>query len=138
MRKFLDVIKEPVEATEKTRVDCGTCPVNMACVLKEGGNGWTFDCCHSTGFKMDDLLLIIDCGKHEFEQTQEAKRWAKCPLCSGGIMEVVERTQREQGFDPNRYVLTVHAKVPFEERRTLWVEKHKQALERLRAENERD
>ena len=136
MRKFLDVIRQSVDKTEADRVSCGECPVNMACVLEEGGTGWTFDCCHVTSVRVDGLVLAIDCGRHNFEQNNEAKKWEKCPLCSGSIMEVAERAKRN-GNDPNRYVLTAHAKVPLAERIKLWRQAHADALKRLDAEKER-
>jgi len=137
MRKFLDIIREPIAKTEADRVGCGECPVNMACVLEEGGTGWTFDCCHVTSLRVDGLVLTIDCGRHNFEKNNEVGKWKVCPLCSGSIIEVVERAKRSGANDPNRFVLTEHAKVPLEERVKLWKAKHAEALKRLAAEKER-
>lgn len=137
MRKFLDVIKEPIAKTEATRVHCGTCPVSMACMVGQGGNGWKFDCCGSTGFVFDKTTLVVDCAKNEFEQAAEAKKFKLCPLCSGGIMEVIVRSVNETGDENNRYLLTEHAKVPLAQRIELWKEKHLAALARIKDENER-
>lgn len=133
MKKFLEVIRQPVES-----VSCGECPVNMACVLEEGGTGWTFNCCHATTVRVEGVLLTLDCGRHNFEQSNDAKKWEKCPLCTGSIMEVVERAKREGEKDPNRYVRTIHATVPLEDRIKLWKQKHAEAVKRLDLEKERD
>jgi hypothetical protein len=138
VRKFLDVIKEPIAKTEATRVTCGTCPVSMACMIGQGGNGWKFDCCGATGFVLEGVgTLAIDCSRNEFEQNKDAKKYRQCPLCSGGIMEVVERSSLDGGNDANRYLLTAHAKVPLEDRVKLWKDTHAAALTRIRDERDR-
>lgn len=129
--KFLDVIKakRPPEP-----VDCGTCPVNMACAVGEGGNGYVFDCCRAAGFETTEngkrILYVIDCQNHQFEQTFLAKECKLCPLCSGGIMEVVLRDVSQS----NRYLPTVHAKVPVTERVALFRTAAEQAKERIAEE----
>lgn len=131
--KFLDVIKakklpEPV--------DCGTCPVSMVCAVGEGGNGYVFDCCRSVGFETTEngkrVLYVIDCQNHQFAQTSLAKECKLCPLCSGGIMEVV---LRDIGHS-NRYLPTVHAKVPVAERVALFRKAAVAAKARIAAERE--
>lgn len=129
--KFLDIIKakrlpEPV--------DCGTCPVSMSCAVNKGGNGFVFDCCRSAGFESTEgerrVLYVIDCQKHQFEQSSLAKDCELCPLCSGGIMEVVLRDASQS----NRYVPTIYAKVPLEYRVRLFREKIEEAKARIAAE----
>lgn len=135
MRKFLDVVRNSVEATEAARVNCASCPVNMACMVGEGGNGWTFDCCHSTAFQLGEHLLVIDCGKHSFEQKEEAKKVKQCPLCSGEIMESDERDRRmSRGAARMRYLPTVHALVPIETRIETWRPALEKAVIRCDAE----
>lgn len=134
MISFLKVVSQSVAATEKTRVTCGTCPVSLACVVGEGGTGWKFDCCGSTAVRIEDQILLIDCAKNNFEQHKDAKEHQLCPLCSGGIMEAVERGRLDGGQDPNRYVLTVYAKVPFADRLAVWRRTHVEALHRLEVE----
>lgn len=126
MISFFDAVELPRAKVEKTRVNCGSCPVNMSCVLGEGGNGWKFDCCGATGYVLDEATIVIDCANNSFEQNAEAKTWKLCPLCSGGIMEVVERA-RKDGHHKNLYLLTVHAKVPLAERLALWKERQAKA-----------
>lgn len=141
MITFIDAIDKPIAAVEKTRVDCGTCPFSLACIVGQGGNGWKFDCCGMTGFIVGDednaITVAIDCQKNNFEQGAKAKTWTKCPLCSGGIIEVVERARRDEGKDSNRYLLTVHAKVPLAERLELWKKKREDAIARIQEEHAR-
>lgn len=111
--KFLDLLERK---RLPAPVDCGTCPVSIACAAGEGGNGFTFNCCRSTAVEYSGVLLIIDCQNHAFEQSEIAKECTCCPLCSGGIMEVVAR---DLG-NTNRYVPTVHAKYSVTDRVQLW------------------
>jgi hypothetical protein len=132
--KFLDIVKLK---TLPAPVDCGTCPVNLACAVGKGGNGFVFDCCHATAFEMMEgekrRLLVIDCQKHAFEQTELAKDCKSCPLCSGDIMEVVLRDVSQN----NRYVPTVHAKVPLADRVKLFRTKLEEAKAILEEEKKR-
>ncbi len=111
-------------------VDCGNCPVSMACALGQGGTGWTFNCCRSTSVEMQEhgkrRLLVIDCQRHTFEQNEDAKDCKLCPLCSGDIMDVELRDE----IDTHRYVPTVYAKIPVEKRVKKWQEVLPLALER--------
>lgn len=113
-------------------VDCGNCPVNIACAVGGGGTGWTFDCCHSTSVEQNNdgrrRLLVIDCGKHAFEQIDMAKECKLCPLCSGDIVDVELRDE----IDTHRYVPTVYAKVPLAVRVKKWQETLPLALERMK------
>lgn len=129
--KFTDIIKakklpEPV--------DCGSCPVNMACAVGQGGNGYVFDCCRAAGFETTEngkrVIYVIDCQNHAFEQTPLAKECTLCPLCSGGIMEVALRDVHQS----NRYLPTVHAKVPVAERVKLFRKSVEEAKERIAEE----
>lgn len=136
MITFFEAVELPAAKVEKTRVSCGDCPVNMSCILGEGGNGWKFDCCGATGYVQDENTIVIDCAKNGFEQIAEAKTWKQCPLCSGGIMEVVERS-RSDGGRKNLYLLTEHARVPLVERLELWKKKQVEAKARIADENAR-
>lgn len=136
MINFADVLVLSPAKIEKTRVNCGTCPVNMACILGQGGTGWKFNCCGSTGYVLDDATVAIDCANNAFEQNEDAKSWKLCPMCSGGIMEVVERARKDGGHK-NLYLLTVYAKVPLEDRLKLWKEKQAYAKSILADEAQR-
>lgn len=129
--KFLDLLD--TKRLPKP-VDCGTCPVSVACAVNQGGNGYVFDCCRSAGFETTEnderVLYIIDCQRHQFEQGERAKQCTLCPLCSGGIIEVVVRDSSQS----NRYVPTVHAKVPLAERVRLWRTQLPEVKERVAAE----
>ncbi len=111
MRSLLDVLRKPPRV-----VDCGTCPVSIACALERGGTGWTYNCCRSTAVEVDGTILIIDCQRHRFEQTATATACKVCPLCSGDLMTIALRDPE----DANQYVPTVHAKIPLAERLRLW------------------
>jgi hypothetical protein len=129
--KFIDLVESKKLPTP---VDCGNCPVNMACALGQGGNGYTFDCCHATGFQTEvdgrTVMYLIDCQRHAFEQNRFAKMCKLCPLCSGDIVEVAMRDISQS----NVYLPTVHAKVPVADRVRLWRDKLPQVRERLKAE----
>jgi len=104
----LDAVKLKVIET----VDCGTCPVTMACAVEKGGNGYTYSCCGSTGFLMERPdgveLLMIDCGKHNFEQNDQVVDMPECPLCSGNALAI-----ELLGLGtPARWLPTVHAQIP--------------------------
>jgi len=110
----LDILERPPKV-----VDCGACPVTMACAIERGGTGWTFDCCHSTSVEVEGVIHIIDCQRHKFEQNETAKDCKVCPLCTGDVMVVALRDAKG-ATTPNRYVPTKHAKVSLSERLRLW------------------
>lgn len=119
--KFLDL----VEAKKlPTPVDCGSCPVSLACAVGEGSTGYTFNCCHSTaveyGAEVSEegirTLLIIDCQNHGFEQNEYASECVSCPMCTGAVMETAHR----ELTDRHRYVPTVHAKFSVGDRVRVW------------------
>lgn len=122
-------------------VDCGTCPVTLACAIDQGGNGMTFECCGSTGFETLDeavqpLLLIIDCTRHRFpghDGPLRPEERPTCPLCSGEIVDAVLLKLT----DPCMWVPTIYAKVPVETRLDVWRRAFPAALERSRALEER-
>lgn len=94
-------------------VDCGTCPVSMACAVEQGGNGYTYECCHATGFvaQTEDggaELLMIDCARHKFESNSEVADLPSCPLCSGDAVTIELLGLGTQA----RWLPTVHASVP--------------------------
>jgi hypothetical protein len=137
MITFFQAVELPLKKVEASRVGCGTCPVSLACIVGQGGNGWKFDCCGATGYILDGLTVAIDCGKNNFEQNADAKTWKLCPLCSGGIMTVVERAKRDAPTDMNRYLLTEHAKVPLVQRLALWKQKREDAVVKIAEEQAR-
>lgn len=118
------------------RVDCGTCPVTLACAINKGGNGFVFDCCGSTAVEtMDDLgeplLLLIDCQRHRLERRTPDDAYgqlATCPLCDGGIVDDVLL----QLTTSCEWVPTVHSKVPIKTRLDVWRRTCLAALERSR------
>lgn len=122
-------------ASKIQRVDCGTCPVTLACAIDRGGTGFTFKCCHSTGFETtndlgEPLLLLIDCTRHRFEVYGELPT---CPLCDGGIIDDVLLALTE----PCEWVPTVHAAVPVETRLDVWRKAYPAAMQRATAIGER-
>jgi len=124
MRNFLEVL----EGTPPTPVDCGTCPVSIACATGTGGNGYRFPCCGVTGVPVDgNVLLVIDCERNRFELHAVSTTLQACPLCTGGIMEVMLLGMGGH----NRYVPTVYAKVPLPERLRLWKKKLAQARKNI-------
>lgn len=116
------------------RVDCGTCPVTLACAINKGGNGFVFDCCGSTAVETtsdlgEPLLLLIDCQRHRFERRTPDDvhgQLATCPLCDGGIVDDVLL----QLTPPCEWVPTVHSKIPVETRINVWWRAYPAALER--------
>lgn len=136
MMTFFDAVRLPIDKVEATRVSCGTCPVNLSCVVGQGGNGWKFDCCGSSGYVLDDVTLVVDCANNGFEQLAKAKEHSLCPLCSGGIMEVVERAQADGG-KRNLYLLTEHTRVPIADRIELWKRRQLEAQARIADERAR-
>jgi hypothetical protein len=64
--------------------------------------------------------LLIDCAKHKFASKKDSERMTRCPLCSGGQMEL------EVVLPPDKrshYLATVHAGVSVEERQRVLKEK---------------
>jgi hypothetical protein len=134
VKKFLDVIHEDPSALEASRVDCGTCPVSLKCVLGQDGTGWTFNCCRATAVNVTtgdgrSVKVVVDCAKHAFEQKPEAASFIRCVLCSGEIMDTEVRAARNHGSS-YLYLPTVHAKVPVGDRVTLWKRTHARAMRR--------
>lgn len=96
---------------EADPVDCGRCPVNLACAIGASGSGWTYSCCNATAAYIEGAPHIVDCGRHSFPSSHAAVKECKlCPLCSGHIM-LTALTRADM-----RYVPTVHAKVPLRTR----------------------
>lgn len=116
--RVLDALKLP--AGEIQPCDCGTCPVTLACAVEQGGNGYTFACCHATGVEVEQngrtTLLMVDCGIHRFEKNQAVDSTPECPMCSGFAVDI---ELRELGL-PARWVPTVHARVPVQTRLDGW------------------
>ena len=128
----LAVIDDPASKIE--RVDCGTCPVSRACAIEQGGNGFTFSCCGSTGYETfdangDPLLLLIDCARHRFRgHRPRHEELPVCPLCDGGIIDDV----LNKLTDPCEWVPTVYAKVPVQTRLDVWRSQFPGAFERYK------
>jgi len=126
------VLEIDVEQAERSRVDCGTCPVSIQCAAGEGGNGWKFDCCGATAVHVDGLLLVMDCANNQFNKTEKT-RGLKCPLCGSDVMESYARGIA----DDHRWVPTVHAKVPIKTRLDAWRERYSKAIALVSKERER-
>lgn len=113
------VLDLPRRAKDLKIVDCGTCPVTMACAINRGGNGHTFDCCGATGVVVENedaaTLLMIDCGAHKFERDDDYDS-TQCPLCSSDAL----KAELLGLGTPARWVPTVHARVAAETRLTAW------------------
>jgi hypothetical protein len=126
------------DAGEILRVDCGTCPVTVACALEKGGNGFTYACCGSTAVEDHDddgspLMLMIDCDRHRFETNDIVRDMPACPLCSGFITDHVLLGLTM----PSVWVPTIYARVPIETRLDVWRRSLPSAMERVRAIAER-
>ena len=130
--KIIDALWRSERQHKENAVDCGTCPVSMACAISRGGNGWKFGCCGATSVEVpgSNILLIMDCGNNHFEQNNETMTM-RCPLCTGDIVEWAERGNAER----YRYVRTVHSRVPIKTRLDLWRERLPIAQEKIRKEN---
>ena len=127
---ILDSIRRSERQHTDNTVDCGTCPVTLACAISRGGNGWKFGCCGSTAVEINEsTLLIVDCGNNHFEQNNETMTM-RCPLCTSDIVEWAERGNAEK----YRYVHTVHARVPIKTRLDLWRARLPIAKEKIRQE----
>jgi hypothetical protein len=127
---FLQLVEIP--PAQIVPVDCPTCPINMSCIAGSGGTGWRFDCCGSSGFTLQEGTLFVDCGINRFEQHDKAKEFRTCPVCNGGIMEVVEAGRwGELQMGTNYYLPTVHARIRLADRLILLREKQAQARLRL-------
>jgi hypothetical protein len=110
----IDVVTMKLQTIEP--VDCGTCPVTVACAIEEGGAGWLYACCGSIGVYSDiegvQTMLMVDCGVHKFARNEASDKLPKCPLCSGKAIEIALR----HVGTPAVWVPTVHARVPAETR----------------------
>lgn len=122
--KLLAVLDDPPAV-----VDCGACPATMACAVGKGGTGWTFFCCGSTSVDEGDVLLILDCQRHQFEIRPEMLVEQACGLCSGEIMKTGLLEEQTGNSRRIRYVPTRHAKIPLGERLAVW----RNALEHYRS-----
>lgn len=130
MLTFLQLVDAPADGINP--VDCPTCPINMSCISGRGGTGWRFDCCGSSGFRLQDGTLFVDCGINRFEQHDKAKEYPTCPVCNGGIMEVAEAGRRGEFQVGNNYYLpTVHARVDLADRLALLRSKQREVVRRL-------
>ena len=112
LKTILDIPEESV-----VPVDCGNCPVNMACITNTGRTGLAFNCCNVTTVFSGDEVCVIDCGKHSWTNVRET---AMCNLCSGQLVDLL-LANTDAGS--NLYVPTVHARVPLKQRFALWREK---------------
>jgi hypothetical protein len=130
---ILDSLSRSVRQHEENTVNCGTCPVSMACVVSEGGNGWRFRCCGSTGVEVQGLLFVMDCNNNQFEVNKDVMRANVCPLCTGDIIESAVRGNAER----YRYVRTVHAVVPLKTRLDVWRARLPKAQAKVREEQQR-
>jgi hypothetical protein len=125
-----DALHVRPENVARTAVDCGTCPVNLQCIVGRGGNGWRFDCCGSAALDVDlddggRVLLIVDCASNRFEQRERAPDFNVCPLCSGDIIKSDINTMTEH----HRYLPTVHAKHGVAVRLAQWKKTVPEALD---------
>ncbi len=110
-------------------VDCPSCPVNLSCLTGKSGTGWRFDCCGTAGMDIRGGQVMIDCGINQFVRDEHiALNRDKCPLCTGGIMEAVELSQRNPFALVNYYLPTVHSKFQLAERLTNLRRRRQEAL----------
>jgi hypothetical protein len=129
--RFLDVVQQSERKLKEHVVDCGTCPVSMACAISQGGTGWRFQCCGSTSVSIPgNTLYIMDCGNNQFEVNKDEFHRKVCPLCTGDIIESAVRGNTEC----YRYVPTVHAKVPLKTRLDVWRDRLPKAQQRVQEE----
>lgn len=111
----------PLSAVEQTIVDCGTCPVNILCLVGRGGNGLKYSCCGMTTVPVEalsgeSLLLMVDCSNNRFEDTRRTGEFGNCPLCGSGALE----TEMRGWLPGTRWLPTVHATHPVTVRLEAW------------------
>jgi hypothetical protein len=134
-RKMDDLLTITENDLTKDAVDCGTCPVSMACAVGEGGNGWRFPCCGATSVALDEDAnenLIVDCGNNGFDKRYAAAT-LKCPLCSGDMTDAILRGNSGK----YRYLRTVHSQVPPKQRLQVLQDRVPDTKERIRQDRER-
>lgn len=116
---LFDVLKAKLEDIEASAVDCGNCPVNIACAAERGGTGIRYDCCGATGVDIGNdpsvNLLIVDCMRNRFEDVHRPLS-NTCPLCTGKVIDAAVRTFH----DHTRYLRTIHGAVPMQTRLDVW------------------
>ena len=124
---FAIALEAPESVLDAVRVDCPTCPVSFACLARQGGTGYKWACCGSTGIETQvdgrKRLLVLDCAINNFGVRNNLDDFKVCPLCSGDIAVSVELDLIEWHL----YVPTVHAKFPASVRRRIWQEARKEA-----------
>lgn len=108
-------------------VDCPACPINMSCFTGRSGTGWRFDCCGTAVMSLGGDTVIVDCQINEFRDERRSGGFGLCPLCSGSIMEVVERSKLDLAAATIHYLPTVHARIPLAERLTRLRTRHRAA-----------
>lgn len=124
-----ELLSTPIETLEASVVDCGSCPVNLSCAVRRGGNGYKYACCGSTAVVVEGLitvsgicvspsLLVMDCARNRFETSPRVLDLKElCVLCKAEHFALVHLLN----LTPNhRIVPTVHAKVPLRERVAAW------------------
>lgn len=116
-----EALAAPPEDVRATIVDCCTCPVNILCLVGRGGNGWKLKCCGSTAVRVETLegtplTLHVDCAQNQFEVHRNAAQHGICSLCTDGALEGELRWPK----DPVRWLPTVHAARPFDQRLAEW------------------
>ncbi len=111
-------------------VDCPSCPVNLSCLTGRSGTGWRFNCCGMAAMGVRGGTVFIDCQINEFRDERATSDPSFCPLCTGGIMEVVELSRGNPSASESYYLPTVHAKFPLAERLASLRRRHQEALAR--------
>ena len=117
-------------------VDCGTCPISMACAVGEGGSGWRFPCCGTTSVTVDgatDQFVVVDCANNGFASTYSNERSMRCPLCSGDVVDGILRGSVGQ----YRYLRTIHSKVSPKQRLKVLRDRVPVTEEHIRQERKR-
>lgn len=132
-----DLFDVDADDAEKNLADCASCPVNIECVLGESGPPrWKFNCCGATAVSAPDrqtddeheYLFIVDCNKNSFKPNKAAHYAEKCPLCNGHDAAFIIINGMA---DNQRYVPTIHAKIPVKKRLTVLKNNRERAQETL-------
>jgi hypothetical protein len=131
MYKISDVSSGRVHEDDIVPVDCGTCPVNMACAVGEEATSAT-TCCRLVAVREHSRKsgILIDCDRNRFRTRRITilSDTVVCSLCSGRIVNVAAYDEKIL------WIPTVYAAHPVSERVKIMKREQVKVSERLSAE----
>jgi hypothetical protein len=131
MYKISDVSNGRVHEDDIVPVDCGTCPVNMACAVEEAATS-AVTCCRLVAVRehSGESGILIDCDRNRFRAKHITlpSSVGGCSLCSGLIVNVAAY---DEGI---LWIPTVYAAHPVSERVKIMKREQVKVSERLSAE----